>query len=32
VFLTGNPAPKMAIIGTALHQTYVRQMAALIGE
>jgi aminoglycoside phosphotransferase (APT) family kinase protein len=31
VFLTTNPAPNMAIIGTALHQTYVRQMAGLIG-
>jgi aminoglycoside phosphotransferase (APT) family kinase protein len=31
VFATTNPAPNMAIIGTALHQTYVRQVAALIG-
>lgn len=31
VFTTTNPAPNMAIIGTALHQTYVRQVAALIG-
>ena len=31
VFATTNPAPNMAIIGTALHQTYVRQMAELIG-
>jgi aminoglycoside phosphotransferase (APT) family kinase protein len=31
VFRTVNPAPNMALIGTALHQTYVRQMATLIG-
>lgn len=31
IFSTVNPAPNMAIIGTALHQTYVRQVAALIG-
>jgi len=31
VFATTNPSPNMAIIGTALHQTYVRQVAALIG-
>lgn len=31
VFTTINPAPNMAIIGTALHQTYVRQVAELIG-
>ena len=31
VFRTVNPAPNMAIIGTALHHTYVRQVAALIG-
>lgn len=30
-FATTNPAPNMAIIGTALHQTFVRQVAALIG-
>jgi len=32
VFRTINPAPNMALIGTALHQTYVRQVARLIGE
>jgi aminoglycoside phosphotransferase (APT) family kinase protein len=32
VFRTLNPAPNMALIGTALHQTYVRQVATLIGE
>ena len=32
VFRTVNPAPNMALIGTALHQTYVRQVARLIGE
>lgn len=31
VFATTNPAPNMAIIGTALHQTFVRRVAALIG-
>jgi hypothetical protein len=31
-FATTNPAPNMGIIGTALHQTFVRQVAALIGE
>ena len=31
VFRTTNPAPNMGLIGVALHQTYVRQMAALIG-
>ena len=31
VFRTVNPAPNMALIGTALHQTYVRQVARLIG-
>ena len=31
-FRTTNPAPNMALIGTALHQTYVRQMARLIEE
>jgi hypothetical protein len=30
-FATTNPAPNMGIIGTALHQTFVRQVAALIG-
>ena len=29
---TVNPAPNMALIGTALHQTYVRQVARLIGD
>jgi len=32
VFATVNPAPNMALIGTALHQTYVRQLAQLIEE
>lgn len=32
VFRTVNPAPNMALIGTALHQTYVRRMARLIEE
>jgi aminoglycoside phosphotransferase (APT) family kinase protein len=32
VFRTVNPAPNMALIGTALHQTYVRHMAGMIGE
>jgi aminoglycoside phosphotransferase (APT) family kinase protein len=31
-FVGSNPAPNMAIIGTALHQTYVRQVASLIDE
>jgi aminoglycoside phosphotransferase (APT) family kinase protein len=31
-FGAGNPAPNMALIGTALHQTYVRQVARLIEE
>jgi aminoglycoside phosphotransferase (APT) family kinase protein len=31
VFRTTNPAPNMALIGTALHQTYVREVARLIG-
>ena len=31
VFRTVNPVPNMALIGTALHQTYVRQVARLIG-
>jgi aminoglycoside phosphotransferase (APT) family kinase protein len=30
VFRTTNPAPNMALIGTALHQTYVRGVARLI--
>ena len=30
VFRTVNPAPNMALIGTALHQTYVRQVAAIV--
>jgi len=29
VFRTTNPAPNMGLIGTALHQTYVRQVARL---
>jgi aminoglycoside phosphotransferase (APT) family kinase protein len=32
VFRTVNPAPNMALIGTALHQTYVRQLAGMIAE
>jgi aminoglycoside phosphotransferase (APT) family kinase protein len=32
VFTTTNPAPNMVLIGTALHQTYVRQTATLIQE
>ena len=32
VFATTNPAPNMGIIGTALHQTFVRQIADLIGD
>ena len=32
VFRTVNPAANMALIGTALHQTYVRQVARLIGQ
>ena len=32
VFSTTNPAPNMGIIGTALHQTFVRQLADLIGD
>jgi aminoglycoside phosphotransferase (APT) family kinase protein len=31
-FRTTNPAPNMVLIGTALHQTYVRQTAGLIEE
>lgn len=30
VFAGANPAPNMAIIGTALQQTFMRQMAALV--
>ncbi len=30
VFRTVNPAPNMVLIGTALHQTYVRQLAAAV--
>ena len=30
-FATTNPAPNMAIIGTALHQTFLRNMTQLIG-
>jgi aminoglycoside phosphotransferase (APT) family kinase protein len=32
VFRTINPAPNMVLIGTALHQTYVRQTARLVEE
>jgi aminoglycoside phosphotransferase (APT) family kinase protein len=32
VFATVNPAPNMALIGTALHQSFVRQMAQLIRD
>jgi aminoglycoside phosphotransferase (APT) family kinase protein len=32
VFRGVNPAPNMALIGTALHQTFVRRMARLIEE
>jgi aminoglycoside phosphotransferase (APT) family kinase protein len=32
VFATTNPSPNLGIIGTALHQTYVRQVAALIEQ
>lgn len=32
VFTTTNPAPNMVLIGTALHQTYVRHTATLIGD
>lgn len=31
-FTTINPVPNMAIIGTALHQTYMRRVAMLIGD
>jgi aminoglycoside phosphotransferase (APT) family kinase protein len=31
-FAMANPAPNMAIIGTALHQSFVRSMASLIDE
>ena len=31
-FRTATPAPNMALIGTALHQTFVRQCARLIEE
>ncbi len=30
VFRTGNHSPNMALIGTALHQTFVRQLAGVI--
>lgn len=30
-FATANPAPNMAIIGTALHQSFVRQVARSVG-
>ena len=29
-FATANPAPNMALIGTVLQQTFMRQMADLI--
>ena len=29
-FATTNPAPNMALIGTALHQTYLRRVAQLV--
>jgi aminoglycoside phosphotransferase (APT) family kinase protein len=32
VFATNNPAPNMGLIGVALHQNYVRQMATVIEE
>ena len=32
VFRTIKPMPNMALIGTALHQTYVREVARLIGS
>ena len=32
VFRTTNPAPNMVLIGTALHQTFVRQTARLVEE
>lgn len=32
VFAGPNPAPNMGLIGTALHQTYMRRVAELIGE
>jgi aminoglycoside phosphotransferase (APT) family kinase protein len=32
VFRTNNPAPNMGLIGTALHQTFVRDVARVIGE
>lgn len=32
VFRTVNPAPNMVLIGTALHQTFLRRTAALIDE
>lgn len=32
IFRTTNPAPNMALIGTALHQTYVREVARLIDD
>ncbi len=32
VFATNNPAPNMGLIGVALHQNYVRQMARLTND
>ena len=32
VFAGANPAPNMALIGTALHQTFMRQLADLVGQ
>lgn len=32
LFATTNPAPNMALIGTALQQTFMRQLAGLIGD
>jgi aminoglycoside phosphotransferase (APT) family kinase protein len=32
VFRTTNPAPNMVLIGTALHQTFLRQTARLLDE
>jgi aminoglycoside phosphotransferase (APT) family kinase protein len=32
VFRTTNPAPNMVLIGTALHQTFVRQTARLVHD
>jgi hypothetical protein len=32
VFATVNPAPNMALIGTALHQTYLRQLVQVVSD